>query len=133
MKNIYDRQTPLSILVRLTPEDIAGGGFSAKVPHGALVTNVVGLKQTAFNTAGTTPTVTLTVGDGTTTFINAQTLTGTGAITAAVTTKFYPSGGTITGAITEGVASGAITTATAGDAFVRIDYVQVGRNGDVMG
>lgn len=133
MQNIFDRQKVKSILVRLGPSDIAGGGFSAKIPVGAWVTNIVGLKNTAFNTAGTTPTVTLTVGDGTTTFINAQTLASTGAVTVATTAKWYPSGGTITGTITEGVASGSVTTATAGDALVRIEYVQQGEGGSIEG
>lgn len=133
MRNIYDRQFVKSILVELTPSDIAGGGFSAKLPMKAWVTNVVPLVNTAFNTAGTTPTCKLTVSDGTTTFVNAQTVAATGAVTTAVTTKYYPSGGTITGVLTEGVASGSITTATLGDAVVRIDYIQVGEGGTVEG
>lgn len=133
MRNIYDRQHVKSILVRLGPSDIAGGGFSAKIPQGAWVTNIVGLKNTAFNTAGTTPTVTLTLTDGTTVLINAQTLASTGAITIAAAAKFYPNGGTITGSITEGVASGSVTTATAGDALIRIEYIQVGEGGTIEG
>lgn len=133
MKNLYERQNPLTILVQLTPEDIAGGGFTAKVPRGAWLTNVVGLKNTGFNTAGSTPTVTLTVTDGTTVFINAQTIANTGAVTAAATSKFFPNGGTITGTITEGVASGDITTATVGDVVLRFEYVQLGVGRDVQG
>src|SRR5690606_28713445 len=106
MKSKFDRQSVEVALVELTPEDIAAGGVSVKIARGTWVHNVVGVKVTAFNTAGDTPTVTLTATDGTATFINAQALTGTGAITAAVTSKFYPDGGTITLVITEGVASG---------------------------
>lgn len=132
-RNIYNRQEPLSILVQLTPDDIAGGGFSAKIPRGALVTNVYATKNTAFNTAGDTPVVTLNVTDGTTTFISAESLAGTGAITVDVTKKFYPTGGTITGAITESVSTGEVTSATAGDAVVYIEYVQLGRGCEIQG
>lgn len=132
-KNAFDRQAPQSILVQLTPEDIAGGGFTAKLPRGAWVTNIAGVKNTAFNTAGDTPTVTLTLTDGTTTFISAETLTGTGTITVDTTTKYFPNGGTLAGTITEGVSSGDVTTATAGDALVRIDYVQLGNGGTIQG
>lgn len=126
-RNCYERQEIASIFVDLTPADIAGGGFTAKLPQGSWVFNVAGYTQTAFNTAGDTPTCKVTLSDGTTTFINAQSIASTGDTTVAVTKKFYQTGGTLTGTITEGVATGAITTATAGLAVIRIDYVQIGR------
>lgn len=133
MKNLFNRQEILSILHQITPQDIANGGFYAKIPQGAWVINVTGLKNTAFNTAGDTPTVKLTLTDGTLVYINAQTLATTGAITAAATSKFYPQGGTITGTIAEAVATGEVTTATAGDAVLLIQYVQLGVGCEVQG
>lgn len=133
MRNLFDRQHVKSILVRLSPSDIAGGGFSAKIPLGSWITNVVGLVNTAFNTAGSTPTCKITITDGTNVYVNAQSIAAIGAVAAAATSKFLAAGGTITGVITEGVASGGITTATLGDAVFRIEYVQVGEGGVIEG
>lgn len=132
MKNLFNRQDLLVALVLLTPADIAGGGFSAKIPQGAWVTNIVGQKVAAFDTGGTTPVVTLTVGDGTTTFINAQSLAATGAVTAATTQKYYPQGGTITGTIAESAASG-LVPAENGEVLLRIEYVQLGVGCEIQG
>ena len=134
-RNIFERQKVKSITVELTINDIAGGGFTAKLPQGAWITNVIGQVDVAFNTAGATPTCKLSLGDASsaTLFVNAQSVAATGAITVATTKKFYPTGGLLTGTLTEGVASGDITTATVGHATLHIEYVELGEGGVIEG
>jgi len=131
--NAFDRQSVLSIVVPLTPANSgAANSVKAKLPHGALVTNVDLLTATAFNTDGTTPVATATITDGTTVFVNAQSVLNTGDETVAVEKKYYPTGGEITFSIAESAASG-LVAATAGLSIAVVHYVQVGRGGDVQG
>lgn len=97
----------------------AGNGLSVQLPVNALLLDIVADTTTAFN-AGTTAT--LTVGDGTTTFINAASVAAAGRSQGANIGKFYPSGGTISISLAETGAA-----ATAGQAFVSVKYVVVGR------
>lgn len=126
MKNITDRQSPKVILAVLLAANMgAGNGFEAKLPQGALVLNVQAVTATAFN-SGTTAT--LTVGDGTTTFVNAQDVATPGTETSAVSQKYYPAGGTITGTLAQ---TG--SAATAGRVLVAITYVEAGAGGTIYG
>lgn len=110
------RQYPLTALTVVTPENMGDGNeITVAIPGGALVTVDAALCTTAFN-SGTTAT--LTVADGTTTFVNAQSIATTGAKTIAVSQKYYPTPATIT-------VSAAQTgdDATVGEALVSISYV----------
>ena len=131
--NAFDRQDVLAIVVVLTPKQSgAANSVKAKLPQGALVLGVDLLTQVAFNTGGTTPTATATITDGTTVFVNAQSVASTGDETVAVEKKFYPTGGEIDFSITEGAASG-LVPATAGQSIAVVTYVQAGRGGEVQG
>ena len=100
----------------------AGNAVTISVPRGATVTRIVALTITAFNPGGT-GTATLTVGDGTTTFVNAQDVESTGSETVANTPKHYADGGTISASVTEVVDT---TAATAGKVHLIVEYVQTG-------
>jgi hypothetical protein len=129
----YERQPVLAIVQELTVENIgAENSVTAKVPMGAMVVGVDLLGVTAFNTGGTTPTATATIGDGTTTFVNAQSVASTGDKTVAVERKFYPAGGEITFSLAEGAASG-LVPATEGSAIAVVQYVQLGRSDEILG
>ena len=131
--NAFDRQKVLAVVAELGIENIgAGKGVTAKLPQGAVIVGVLPLVTTAFNTGGTTPAATITVSDGTTTFVNAQSVLTAGAKTVAVSSKHYPAGGTVTVSLAESAASG-LVPATAGNAVVTIQYVQLGAGGDIYG
>lgn len=116
---IIDRTYPMGQAAAMGIANIgADNGVSFAVPMGAIVVRVVALTTTAFN-SGTTATV--TVGDGTTTFVNAQDLLSAGSETVANTPKLYPTGGTITATLAE---TG--TAATAGAVYVYVEYVRPG-------
>ena len=118
------RQYPLTAMVELTKANIGtGNGVDVPVPPGAFVT-VSAAVDTAFNSATTT---TLTVGDGTTTFIAAQSAKATGVVTVAVANAYYPNGGTISVTMAETGAA-----ATAGHAVASISYVVSGRHSELQ-
>ena len=97
---------------------VAGNVITAILRKGAIITGVTGFVRTAFNG---TAAVTITLSDGTTTFINAQSVTSASAttpITAAVTTKDFPTGGTLTATLTDGTT----TASTAGWVVLLISY-----------
>jgi len=95
-----------------------GNGVEAAVPPNALVLSVGLLGVTAFDSE---TTATGSIGDGTTTFVNAQDVKTTGAKTVAVSSKYYPAGGTITFSLAE---TG--DAATVGRAIGTVEYVIVG-------
>ena len=130
-KNAYDRQPVLSVVAELGVENIGTGNeVVAKLPQGAVVVGVLALCVTAFDTDGESATVKLTVSDGTTAFVNAQSVASTGKLTAAATEKHFPTGGTLTCSIVEASAD---ATATEGKALVIVQYVQIGAGGDIYG
>lgn len=128
-RTFLERQWPLTALADLSVADIgAANTVSVKVPPGAYVTDVSLEVSTAFNTGGT-GTIALTATDGTTTFINAQSIKTTGIKTIAVAKKFFPSGGTITATITETLDT---TAADAGRAAMVVSYVVLARGNEVQ-
>lgn len=128
---LADRQWPLVALVEVTPKD-AENGIDVPLPPGAWVTNVFAHRLVAFNSGGGTPTATLTATDGTTVFINAQSLLGAaGQITAAVTTKYYPQGGSIKFTVAQDAASDP-EDATDGLTMVEVEYVLRGKGREVQ-
>ena len=117
---INARQAPLVALIELSIDNVgAGNGVEFRVPQGAYVMDVKANVAKAFDSGSTT---TLTVADGTTTFVNAQDAQSAGAVTAALVQKFYPAGGVISVTLTE---TG--SAATEGEAYVAVQYVEVGR------
>lgn len=100
----------------------ADNGYTIAIPPKGYVTNVFADTLTAFD--GTTNTITVT--DGTTVFVNAQDTKTTGRETAAVSNKYYPSGGVIT------VSMAQTGTATVGAAIVVVDYVLIDRVNEVQ-
>lgn len=114
------RQRLIYAMVELTKANIgASNGYEIKLPPGALLVDAGIFTETAFDSATTT---TGSIGDGTTTFVNAQDLKTTGEETVAVDKKFYPSGGTVSITVAE---TG--TTATAGRAHAWVAYLKQGR------
>lgn len=114
----YNRGTVKTAVLLLS---IAANGIAnaaeAKLPQGAVVTDVKFIVETAFNG---TEAVTGTVTDGTTVFANAQDLTSTGLKTVAVPAKSFPAGGKLSAYITDGTT----TASTKGEAVVVISYVE---------
>lgn len=124
--NKYGRQAARFIMVDLGVANIgAENGVTAKLPQGALLLTMGLQTVEAFN-SGTTATA--TVGDGTTTFVNAVDVKTTGAETAAGTPKFYPQGGTLTWSLAETGTAG-----TAGRAIGYASYIQLGVGDEVYG
>ena len=122
---VIDRQYPLYAVKKLTKANIgAGNGYDFVVPMNALVI-AVGLQTTTAFDSGTTATG--TIGDGTTTFVNAVDVKTTGAETSAGAPKYYPTGGTITVSLAE---TGA--TATAGEAIAYFSYVILERGQEIQ-
>lgn len=124
--NQFNRQHSRHIVVDLGPGNMGtGNGVTAKLPQGTLLKSVTALGVTAFNSE---TTATLTVGDGTTTYVNAQSIATTGSKTVANVPKFYPTGGTLTISLAQ---TG--NAATAGRAIVEIEYLQLDVNDEVYG
>lgn len=125
-----DRQTAKQIVVALTPKEVgAGNEVTAKLPMGALITGVRLIATTAFNSAGGTPTITATVKDDATTFVNAQSLATVGDKTVAVGFKYLPQGGELTFSLAET----ATTKATEGHALAVVEYVIEGAGCGIYG
>lgn len=117
--NAFLRQEAKYITVPLTIANIGtGNGYTAVLPAGAQIVNIRADISTAFNSATTT---TLSLSDGTTTFISAEDAKTAGPVTVDVAGKYYPNGGTLTVSMAE---TGA--TATAGKGCVSIGYTLVG-------
>lgn len=96
---VVGRQYSLAACVDAgVPQIGAGNEVTFNVPAGAYVDGVDFQVLTAFDGSGT---VTGTLSDGTTTFINAQTLKATGAVTVAVSKKYFPNGGKLTFSIAD--------------------------------
>lgn len=127
MKTIqFNRQNVRAVLVDLGVKNIgAGNEVEAKLPQGTLLLRAKLFTVTAFN-AGTTATG--TIGDGTTTFVNAQDVLTVGDETVANVPKFYPQGGKVTFSLAQ---TG--TAATAGRAIGLLEYVQLGVGDEVYG
>lgn len=124
--NVYDRGKILVIQAAVGPANMgAGNGFSAKLPRGATLLRVTALTATAFNSE---TTATLTVSDGTTTFVNAVDIKSTGSETVANAPKHYPDGGTINVTAAQTGAG-----ATAGLTVVVAEYVQLGQGSEIQG
>ncbi len=99
----------------------AGLGYDVVLPPGAYVREVYADTLVAFD--GTTNTI--TISDGTTTFVNAQDVKSTGRETAAVPGKYYPNGGTIS------ITMAQTGSATVGQVKPTIEYVILGRVNEV--
>lgn len=122
---VIDRQYPLVAVKKLTKANLgAGKGYDFVVPMNALVTEIVVITTTAFDSA---TTATATVSDGTTTFANAVDIKTVGSETVANTPKFYPTGGTISANLAE---TGA--TATVGEVVVLVRYVILERGQEIQ-
>ena len=123
---VNERQYPLNAVADLGIAQIgAGNEVRINLPPGALLTGLLAQTVTAFNN---TTTSTLTVSDGTTTFVNAVDVKTVGAETVANLSAFYPSGGTLTISMAQ---TG--TAATAGRAFVVATYQILGRVNEIQG
>lgn len=123
-QKIRARQWPLKAVTPvLGIADIGDAlGFDITIPPGAYVTEVYADTLTAFD--GTTNTITVT--DGTTVFVNAQDAKTTGRETAAVASKYYPSGGTIS------VNMAQTGAATVGAAIVVVEYIVLDRENELV-
>lgn len=104
----------------------SGAAFNAvELPVGARLLGVNFYTDTAWNT-GTSATI--TVSDGTATFINAQDIKSAGSETSTQTPfKPYPAGGQISVTVTD---TG--TAPTAGAGHLVVQYVVDGRANDVQ-
>lgn len=123
---VNERQYPLNAVADLGVAQIgAGNEVRINLPPNALLTGLAVQTVTAFNAATTN---TLTVADGTTTFVNAVDVKTVGAETVANLAAFYPSGGTLTISMAQ---TG--TAATAGRAIAVATYQILGRVNEVQG
>lgn len=116
--NNMSRQTKLVASNLMGVDNIgAGNGVSFNLPNGAQLAGIGFHPSVAFN--GTTNTV--TAGDGTTTFISAEDAKVTTAVATDSTSKYYPSGGTITFTLAE------TGSTTAGSGVAWIEYFVLDR------
>ena len=123
--NLIDRQYSTHPLADLGIANIgAGNSQTITLPPNALLLSMFAVVTTAFNSATTD---TLSVSDGTTTFVAAVDATTIGSKTVTNAPKFYPSGGVLTVSLAE---TGA--TATAGRALVSVSYLVVGRGHEIQ-
>jgi hypothetical protein len=119
-KAIFGRQSPAFFIADCGPANMgAGNGFTVAIPPGAVFASLVALTTTGFDSE---TTATLTVSDGTTTFVNGVDIKSTGSETVANVPKFYPSGGTLTISLAQ-TGDGATT----GRALVYGSFVGVNR------
>lgn len=133
-ETLYDRQAVRTIFMDVGLDYIgSANALTADLPPGSLVVGVSAITTVAFDTAGDTPTAKLTVTDGTTVLVNAQSVASTGRPTVAFASAYYPAGGTISVYVEEGVASGDVTTATEGAVVIAVQYVQRGVGGTIYG
>lgn len=124
--NVSERQYPLAAIADTGIANMgAGNEVTFDIPPGAFVYGVTCDTVTAFNSV---TTATITVSDGSVTFVAAQDLKTLGRETAAVAHKLYPSGGTITVSLAE--TGGA---ATVGRNITTVLYVLLGRAHEVQG
>lgn len=125
--NQFNRVAVKSIPLRIGPDNNGiANAVTAKLPHGAMLIGVVPASVTAFNGTGT---VTLTVTDGTTAFVNAANVKDAAGIeTAAATAKAFKTGGTISGYITD-----QNSDSDAGEAWVALQYIEVGGTNEIYG
>jgi hypothetical protein len=122
---IVERQYPLFAVADVGIGGIgAGNEYVIALPPNAMLVNLTVDVVTAFNSATTT---TISVGDGTTTFVSAEDAKTAGRETADSVSKFYPSGGELSVSMAE---TGA--TATAGRAVVVATYLIVGRQNEMQ-
>lgn len=133
--NQFNRQSKQEIVVVLTPATVGSdNAVTAKLPMGALITNVELHTVEAFDTSGADSTITGTITDGTTTFVNAQDLKSTGKETVAVAFKHLPQGGTLTFSIAEAATVPAnLVPAKNGKAIAVVSYVIEGAGCSVYG
>ena len=118
---IKDRQYPIYAFKELTYANV--GVYTVTLPPGALLETMYAVTSTAFNSV---TTATLTVSDGTTTYINGVDLKSTGSETVSNTPAYYPSGGTLT--ITTAQTGG---DATAGVCALAIRYTIKDRSHEI--
>lgn len=120
---IIDRTYPMTAVAKLGVANIgADKGASFSLPLDAVLLRITALTAVGFNPGGT-GTATLTVTDGTTTFVNAVDIESTGSETVANAPKAYPAGGTITATITETVDT---TASTVGTVYLVAEYARPG-------
>lgn len=99
----------------------AGVGFDFPIEPGGYLREVYADTLVAFD--GTTNTI--TVGDGTTTFVSAQDVKSTGRETAAVPGKYYPNGGVVS------VSMAQTGAATVGQAIVTLEIINLNRADEI--
>ena len=115
MRNFIDIQEKKTALVECTYAD-DGDSVVVGIPANSFV-KVRGVVSTANNDTGA---ATVTVGDGTTTFISAQSIKSAGSLTVAAADKFVTEDTNITIAVTVANAN-----ATAGKFYIEVEYSNV--------
>jgi hypothetical protein len=124
MSELNAVQYPRDAVADLGIENIATD-ITIPILPGTLLMGVVGFIVTAFNSATTT---TLTVSDGTTTFLSAvDAKAAANTRYDATVCKFYPTGGTLTISMAETGAA-----ATAGRAIVVPEFLNLNRTDEVV-
>lgn len=116
--NAYERQQPKYAMVDLGPTNIGSAGYTAVIPRGSLIVAVGLITVTAFDGTGT---VTGTITDGTTAFVNGQDVKSTGIETVATAQKFLADGGTVQFNIAD-----QNSDSGAGRAIGYVAYIQLG-------
>lgn len=122
--NLYERQEPKYAMFDLGPSNIGSNGYTITIPRGAQTCDMAAETVTAFDGTGT---VTLSIADGTTTFVSAEDIKTTGVEAVDRTVKFYPDGGTITVSIAD-----ANSDSAAGRVVGYIAYIQLGNGTSIQ-
>lgn len=119
------RQWPLEAVGSAGTSQIgAGNELIFKIPPNSFLKRVQVTGITVFDGTGA---VTGTLTDGTTVFVNAQSLKAAGDVTVAVADKYYPTGATLTFSVTD-----ANDNSTVGQALVLLTYVGLNRQNEVQ-
>lgn len=122
---IVERQYPLYAVADVGIANIGAGNEAViSLPPNAMLLDLTVDVVTAFNSATTT---TISVADGTTTFVSAEDAKTAGREAADSVSKFYPSGGDVTVSLAETGAA-----ATAGRAIVVAQYIILGRQNEMQ-
>lgn len=121
---MIDRQYPLHAVAKMTSEDFgADGALELGIPANAVLLSVSSLTTGAFDAT----TATLTVTDGTTSFMTDADVKAAGADVGTGVPKYYPTKGKLKATL-----GGTDTPGTTGTVIVMLSYVIVGRGGEIQ-
>lgn len=125
--NQFNRTEAKVIAIKLTKANNgAANAVTAKLPQQAYIVDIKANAPTAFNGTGT---VTVSMTDGTTTFISAEDVkTAAGPVVVDVAQKAFVAGGTLQAYIAD-----ANSNSSAGEVWISVSYIEMYGCEDIYG